>query len=508
MKYRLRILQYSFIVTIIGMIFFIGCGKKRVQLPEEEILARIGDKTISLNEFIRRAEYTIRPSYCKQDNYIHKKIILNSLIAEKLFALEAGTDNELVKNEEFRNYIRGRQEQAMRQYFYYDRTYNKVEPDTAEIKRVYKLAGRSYRIQYLRLPDENSASAFMKFHRQVGIPFDSLAMDILGDSTIPERQINFNDDLSNEFFDIFYSKPLEKDQLIGPIKNEDNSFLIMKVAGWKTLVVITDEEIKQRWNDVRDKLKNIAANRLYAQQISELMKGKRLEFSEDTFYRLSDFLAPLYLKSMQDKKAAFNQKFWGKEVEVDLDTSYDQSIEALRQKPLFTMDGIVWTVADFEKALQSHPLVFRKRQFGSKEFPEQFKFAVADLVRDIYINREAYKAGYNNVPVVKNYGNMWHDNLVSMHWRNEYLKRAGFQGNFGQDYMVAIEDYLNPYVDSLQQKYSDRIEINTDAFEKIKLTNIDMFALQRNVPYPIVSPSFPILTTDNKLDYGRKMIVE
>jgi hypothetical protein len=168
----------------------------------------------------------------------------------------------------------------------------------------------------------------------------------------------------------------------------------------------------------------------------------------------------------------------------------------------------VWTVADFEKALQSHPLVFRKRQFRRKEFPEQFKFAVADLIRDIYINREAYKAGYDNVPVVRNYTNMWYDNLLSMHRRSEYLKRAGFQGNFGQDYMAAIEDYLNPYVDSLQQKYSNLIEINTDAFEKIKLTNIDMFALQRNVPYPIVSPSFPILTTDNKLDYGRKMVVE
>ncbi|MBC8491508.1 MAG: hypothetical protein H8D42_03010 [Candidatus Marinimicrobia bacterium] len=508
MKYGLRLPQYSLLMSVFGVILFFSCSEKEDQIPDEKILARIGNKTIAVNEFIRRAEHTIRPAYCKQDNYIHKKIILNSLIAEKLFALEAGLDNELVKNEEFRNYIRGRQEQAMRQYFYYDRAYNKVEPDTAEIKRVYKLAGRIYRIQYLRLPDENSVSAFMKLHREGGIPFDSLAMDILGDSTIPERQINFNDDLSNEFFDLFYSKPLEKDQLIGPVKNEDDSFLIMKVAGWKTRVVISDKEIKQRWNDVRDKLKNIAANQLYNQQVSELMKGKRLKFTEDTFYQLTDILAPLYMKNIQDKKEAFNQKFWKKEVEVDFDTTYDQSIESLRHKPLFTLDGIVWTVADFEKALQSHPLVFRKRQFSSKEFPEQFKYAVADLVRDIQINREAYKVGYNNVPVVKNYANMWHDDLVSMHWRNEYLKRAGFQGNFGDNYMEAIEDYLNPYVDSLQQKYSDLIEINTDAFEKIDLTNIDMFAIQRNVPYPIVSPSFPILTTDNKLDYGRKMIIE
>lgn len=492
---------YALLSIILVGLF--SCVKKPSEIPPEEILARIGDKTITVNEFIRRAEYTIRPAYCKRDNYIHQKIILNSLIAEKLLALEAGSDNELVKNEEFRNYIRGRKEQAMRQYFYYNRAYNKVEPDTADLKRIYKLAGRIYKIQYLRLPDENFVAAFLKLYKQDGISFDSLAIELLGDSTIPERQINFDDDLSNEFFDIFYSKPLEKDQLIGPVKNEDNSYLIMKVAGWKTSIVISDEEIKKRWNDVRDKLKNIAANQLYAQQVSALMKGKRLEFTEDTFYQLTDILAPLYMKSMQNKNEAFNQKFWGQEVEVDLDTTYDQSFESLRQKQLFTINGVVWKVGDFEKALQSHPLVFRKRQFSREEFPEQFKFAVADLIRDIYINREAYKAGYNNVPVVKNYANMWHDNLVSMHWRNEYLKRAGFQGNFGNNYMKAIENYLNPYVDSLQQKYSDLIEIDTDEFEKIELTRIDMVAIQKNVPYPIVSPAFPLITTDHKLDYGK-----
>ncbi|MCK4640346.1 MAG: hypothetical protein KAU06_03335 [Candidatus Marinimicrobia bacterium] len=497
---------YALLSVILVGLF--SCVKKPSEIPPEEILARIGDKTISVDEFIRRAEYTIRPAYCKQDNYIHKKIILNSLIAEKLLALEAGLENGLVKNEEFRNYIRGRKEQAMRQYFYYDRAYNKVEPDTADLKGIYKLVGRSYKIQYLRLPDENSVAAFLKLYNQDGISFDSLAIDLLGDSIIPERQINFDDDLSNEFFDIFYSKPLEKDQLIGPVKNEDNSYLIMKVAGWKTSIIISDKEIKKRWNDVRDKLKNIAANHLYARQVSELMKGRRLKFNEDTFYQLTDILAPLYMKSMQDKKEALNQKFWGKELEVDLDTSYDQSIESLRQKQLFTLNGVVWTVGDFEKALQSHPLVFRKRQFSREEFPEQFKLAIADLVRNRYINQEAYKSGYDKVTSVKNYENMWNDNLVSIYWRNEYLNRAGFQENFGNNYMKAIENYLNPYIDSLQQKYNDLIEINIDAFEKIELTNIDMFVLQRNVPYPIVVPGFPVLTTDNKLDYGRKMEVK
>ena len=41
---------------------------------DEKILAKIKDRVITQNDFIKRAEYTIRPTFCKSDNYIHKKI--------------------------------------------------------------------------------------------------------------------------------------------------------------------------------------------------------------------------------------------------------------------------------------------------------------------------------------------------------------------------------------------------------------------------------------------------
>ena len=65
--------------------------------------------------------------------------------------------------------------------------------------------------------------------------------------------------------------------------------------------------------------------------------------------------------------------------------------------------------------------------------------------------------------------------------------------------------FINPKIDSLQEAYSNDIEINMDAFEKIELTSTDMMVIQRGVPYPILVPSFPILTSDNKLDYGRNI---
>ena len=64
---------------------------------------------------------------------------------------------------------------------------------------------------------------------------------------------------------------------------------------------------------------------------------------------------------------------------------------------------------------------------------------------------------------------------------------------------------MNPIIDSLQSAYSETIKINMGAFEKIKLTSTDMMVNQRGVPYPILVPSFPILTTDDRLDFGSKI---
>jgi len=114
----------------------------------------IGDKVITIQDFIRRAEYTIRPPYCSQGNYIHKKIILNSLIAEKLTALEFEKSSiSASENKNFQAYLTGRKEQAMRQKYFAEEYYAKTVIPDEEMKTAYTLSQRKVRIDYLNLPD-------------------------------------------------------------------------------------------------------------------------------------------------------------------------------------------------------------------------------------------------------------------------------------------------------------------------------------------------------------------
>ena len=131
--------------------------------------------------------------------------------------------------------------------------------------------------------------------------------------------------------------------------------------------------------------------------------------------------------------------------------------------------------------------------------------AVVDLVRDTYLTREAYDRGYDKVNAIEQYTNMFRDYALALYHQQDYLREQNCDLNFNKEYLKIINDYLNPYIDSLQTKYSDEIFIDTDIFDKVDLTRIDMFVIEKNVPYPAAVPNFPILTTDNKLDYGQVM---
>ena len=85
-------------------IFFLFFSLSICNELDEDILVQIKDRKITKNEFIKRSEYTIRPNYLKGQNNI-EKIILNSLIAEKLMAIEI--EESYLSNKYTNNFIEG-----------------------------------------------------------------------------------------------------------------------------------------------------------------------------------------------------------------------------------------------------------------------------------------------------------------------------------------------------------------------------------------------------------------
>ncbi len=487
-------------------VLFLACqlADEEIPEPQETIIARIGDKTISQNEFIRRAEYTIRPAYAKGDNYIHRKIILNSLVAEKLLALEAENDPYLAENEEFQDYLAGRKEQAMRQWFYHQAAFEKSTADTNEIKTVFSTAGRTYRVAWFSLQDSSAAAEVQK-QLTAQVSFDSVYAQLSGNNEkVPEREISLNSAEHDAVLNVLYAQKPDKNDVIGPIEFEKNRFTVLKVMAWMERAAVSNADAQQRWEDGKTWLQERKAAKTWDGVVSEIMRGKKIEFMPYTFRALVNVVGPYYLRMNEQKKEALNSALWSEAKNEVLLENLGGQVDNLQNQPLFRVAGEIWTVADFEREMRRRPLVFRKRRIPKGEFAEQFKLAIVDMVRDRFVTQEAYKRGYDKAPIVQRNFNMWRDNLAALYAQNRFLQEKGKLAEYAQNHLDVIKTNLDPLIDSLQTKYAPKIEINTDAFEQIKLTRIDMFVTQRNAPFPIVVPNFPVLTTDDRLDYGRK----
>ena len=499
---------FKFIFVALGAIASFGffmCGKSTPEQPQEKILVRIGDKaTISVNEFIRRAEYVPRPDYVRMNTYIHKKIILNSLIAEKLLAIQAGEDNPLAQDKEFQLFLTGRKEQAMRQWMHNVEATQKVELDTADVKRAYKLAGREYEIEYFTTGDTAFVNQVKDRLPQQPALFEEAFYTLAGDSLPPKRTVKWLDKEHPNIHSTLFGREFEIGQVLPPVKVEGD-YVFMKIKGWHDQVAFTPRQQQERLTNVTERLTSQHASTIWNARVAEIMRGKKMDFNPDVFRKMSELFFNVYFHTDEDRRNQIIEQVWDVEFDEARQALDNMPEEEFLQQTFFTVDGTAWTVADFRQAIVRHPLVFRERKMPSHEFAEQFRLAVADLVRDHFVTQEAYKKGYDKVNVVERNVRMWRDHYLALFERQQYLQSVGEKRPFLANYHDILDETLNPYIRGLQKEYHKKIELDFEAFEDISLTSIDLFVKQPEMPFKYVVPMFPILTSEHLIDYVTRM---
>ena len=133
---------------------------------------------------------------------------------------------------------------------------------------------------------------------------------------------------------------------------------------------------------------------------------------------------------------------------------------------------------------------------NSAEFSDQFRLAIIDFIQDRFLTERAYDMSLDKSFEVAQSASIWKDSFLA------------YQSSLLFDQSASNENRhikMKPIIDKLQDKYDKNIFINTDLFEKIKISKVDMFVTQNNVPYPIMVPNFPSYTDDSYLDYGSKI---
>jgi hypothetical protein len=496
--------------TFLLISFFLSsqsCLGQNKQSENSDTLALVGNQVITTWEFIRRSEYTVRPLFCQGSNNVDKQIIFNSLIAEKLLAQEADGDSDFYSNKDIMFYLEGRKEQAMRQIHYYYEAYNKVKVNPDVVKRILPLAGRKYNVSYFTVDKEKEVAFVRKKLFKDKMPFNkmfALLSHTKGDS-LPSREVSWEKGEVKEIEQALFSYPLKKDEIVGPVSVNDK-FIFMRINGWIDEPSVSENQADQRLGDITDWLKENKAWENYKLYVAGLMKGEKVEFVRETFENLAVLAAKATIVSDSIRKAILKKEIWDTNKELrGLTVDIAEDIRTIADHPLLKIGGRIWTVKDFQAEIKKHPLVFRNRYWSKKNFVEEFRLAIVDLIRDKYITLDAYKKGYDKDKMVTENYNMWKESLLALYQKHSFLNERGVKE---EDQMEVIKKFLDPYVVSIFKKYSGEIQINVPEFNKIELTRISMVSVQPEMAFPLLVPSFPTLTTHSRLDYGKNLVLK
>lgn len=382
----------------------------------------------------------------------------------------------------------------MRQLHYNNYFYEEVNLKDEEINQYLKLSRRSVQLDYINLPGIDMVKK-VQYLISENITLDSI-YQALWEGNTPQKNIKWLDRESDQILDVIFKNDLKVGQIIGPLETGDSSFLMMQITGWIDQPSITESQKELNRNDVIEKLKEKNANKTHSDWVKSLMSNKSITFNKDIFKIYSKYAGDYYLKKEEDKKEAINDVIWDQVENIDQKEIIDLDKENILdlESTLFSYNGNDWSIKKLHEELRSHPLVFRKKKMGKSQFPSQLRLAIADFIRNKEITSECYELGIDKNWVVESNVDMWRDAFSSQNYMDV--------GNQSEKEKLNL---YNPIVDSLQSIYSSEIKINIDAFENIELSSTDMMVTQSGVPYPIMVPSFPILTDDSKLNYGEEM---
>ena len=465
-------------------------GKGIHQKPSGKTLASIGSKKISVSDFLYRSEFTVRPLRFK-----NKNTTLNNLITEKILAIEAEKSNSsALHNQVFLRKLNGIKEQLMREKLYKLKADDKVKLDSNEVFQKYKTSMRQYEVEFFVIDNDSISQAIgenLKRHPgSAGSVFRSLEKKI---GKKPVKKVKYLDQDDDNITKALFTSLLDTGAVVGPIKLHDGNNILMRIKNWEDEILFSGEDQKTRWIKVAEKIHQTKALKLWDEYMLGVMKGKKIDYNEDVFFKLAKHAYQYFLKKNPPDSV---------EIRIN-EIPKIEDVVNLKSR-FFTIDGKAWTVEDFKQELLSHPLVYREHFSDQKTFTKQFLYAIADMVRDHYLNKEAYKLSLDTLEDINKTVDIWRDSYLASSQEKDILDSALKKGIITKEDNIGKLNYWETYLTGLQKKYSDSIKIDYKEFNKIKLTKIDFVAFKPGVPFPTIVPKFPIFISSENLEYAKK----
>ncbi len=458
-------------VWLVGVILFfiLFCSKQK----QPDIAARIGERVVTLAEF--RDMYQFNPALVGIKNEITaKKMLLNSLIAEKLLA-RAAVENGLNKEAMIPLYMQQFRREALIEKFWQDSIFTKVNLNEDELLQAYRQSKQKRVIQYLIYEDEKNASN--DFERlETGLSFLNLAkLRGYTERTIPMDTIELKTPLPHIRNIVFEMKIND----IHPPVKEGNYYFIIKLTDILTNIFQTKDDFEAMKPHLSKIIKKRQSAALFRKYIKTHFPEAPYSVDTDLLKKVVRQLdAQLFAsKSPPDKQTSFS-----------FDLAPETSLGQLASRPVVRFgDKKVWDVKKLLQRIQVSPYPIEL------DTPARFRLsilaAVKHIVDDEIIADEAEKAGLGESDYVQVQQQMWGDFLLFKLEKVRLLKGK------------KTSEQRKAAVDSVLQIMMDKtpIKINHAIIDTLSIPRTDMFVFKTHFPQRTIVPALEIIALPGNL---------
>lgn len=261
----------------------------------ESELARIGDRTITVGEFLERIELT--PQFRKQNKKLMPSIkleFLYTLIAEKLWAShaeKAGFDTTSA----IKTAVSSIEKMYVRDELFKREIRDKIVLTDEEIIEGTIRNSIVYSVRYIYSKDSSDVAA-QHAKLSSGVPFDTLINNRPEYTEQPQPIDVFFGDLIKNIEDSLYN--LDINEYTSPVSAEDGWYIFYAYEK-RERVFINKDEIEDAKNTVRKILENRKGEKVQNKFYREFFADKKVDVKKDLFFLLAKELSKVFERKQE-----------------------------------------------------------------------------------------------------------------------------------------------------------------------------------------------------------------
>lgn len=398
---------------LIAALIFLTQSESFNQSFNQPYVARVGAKVISDSEFLERYEFT--PGFrrhIKQMDDTNKLEFLFTLIAEKLFALEA--KNLRLDTTEVIQFSRKAFERMfVRDKLFQEEIRNKISVSEKElIEATLKNNSKLY-VNFLFSQDKNEIEQLYNYLTQ-GIPFDSILVESPEYEEQKEPIEVLFGQMEESIEDSLYK--MKVGQFTKPMLTPDGWY-IFKLVNKSQNFFLTDEDKENAKKTVVRIVENRKLIKRQKEFYAEYLRNKKVDVDPKLFEMLAQKISSIFEYKRKNFTYQENQPTYLDAYDV---LKIENEIDAEKlSAPFVKFDKEPVTFKEFIRTLAFDG-------YNSKEYKINFIRASLDFQTKRFIEhelfyREGLKRGYNKLPEVQNEVERWLDNYLFQMLQNQIV---------------------------------------------------------------------------------------